>query len=167
MPAVLEAKNVTKIFGGGFLSREEENVAVNNISMSLDQKNPKIIAVAGESGSGKTTLARLLLGIAAPTTGTVEYDGKDLSTISRSERREFRREVQPIFQDPYGSYNPFYKVDHVLFTPIKNFNMAESTASSVTKNRIKTNYHGALEGFASDYFDVFPTETTTKFSRNG
>ena len=51
MVAVLEAKNVTKIFGGGFLTREEENVAVNNISMTLDQKNPKIIAVAGESGS--------------------------------------------------------------------------------------------------------------------
>ena len=51
MSSVLEAKNVTKVFGGGFLSREEENVAVNNISMSLDQKNPKIIAVAGESGS--------------------------------------------------------------------------------------------------------------------
>ena len=123
MVAVLEAKNVTKVFGGGFLTREEENVAVNNISMSLDQKNPKIIAVAGESGSGKTTLARLLLGIASPTTGTVEYDGKDLTTISSAERREFRREVQPIFQDPYGSYNPFYKVDHVLFTPIKNFKM--------------------------------------------
>ena len=131
MASVLEAKNVTKIFGGGFLSREEENVAVNNISMSLDQKNPKIIAVAGESGSGKTTLARLLLGIASPTTGTVEFDGKDLATISRSERREFRREVQPIFQDPYGSYNPFYKVDHVLFSPINNFKMAESRDEAV------------------------------------
>ena len=48
MPSVLEAKNVTKVFGGGFLSREQENVAVNDISMNLDQKNPKIIAVAGE-----------------------------------------------------------------------------------------------------------------------
>ena len=126
MVAVLEAKNVTKVFGGGFLSREQENIAVNNISMKLDQKNPKIIAVAGESGSGKTTLARLLLGIANPTDGSVEYDGKNLTEISRAERREFRREVQPIFQDPYGSYNPFYKVDHVLFSPIKNFKMADS-----------------------------------------
>jgi len=131
MPAVLEAKNVTKVFGGGFLSREEENVAVNNISMSLDQKNPKIIAVAGESGSGKTTLARLLLGIADPTSGSVEYDGRDLKEITRSERREFRREVQPIFQDPYGSYNPFYKVDHVLFSPVNNFKMAENRDEAV------------------------------------
>ena len=131
MPSVLEAKNVTKVFGGGFLSREEENVAVNDISMSLDQKNPKIIAVAGESGSGKTTLARLLLGIASPTSGSVEYDGKDLTEISRAERREFRREVQPIFQDPYGSYNPFYKVDHVLFSPVNNFKMAEKRDEAV------------------------------------
>ena len=131
MPSVLEAKNVTKVFGGGFLSREEENVAVNDISMSLDQKNPKFIAVAGESGSGKTTLARLLLGIASPTSGSVEYDGKDLTEISRAERREFRREVQPIFQDPYGSYNPFYKVDHVLFSPVNNFKMAESRDEAV------------------------------------
>jgi len=131
MPAILEAKNVTKVFGGGFLSREQENIAVNDISMSLDQKNPKIIAVAGESGSGKTTLARLLLGIANPTSGSVEYDGKNLKDISRTQRREFRREVQPIFQDPYGSYNPFYKVDHVLFSPINNFKMAENRDEAV------------------------------------
>ena len=131
MASVLEAKNVTKIFGGGFLSRDEENIAVNNISMQLDKKNPKIIAVAGESGSGKTTLARLLLGIANPTEGTIEFDGKDVSKFKGSERREFRREVQPIFQDPYGSYNPFYKVDHVLFSPIKNFKMASSRDEAV------------------------------------
>ena len=131
MASVLEAKNVTKIFGGGFLSRDEENIAVNNISMQLDKMNPKIIAVAGESGSGKTTLARLLLGIANPTEGTIEFDGKDVSKFKGSERREFRREVQPIFQDPYGSYNPFYKVDHVLFSPIKNFKMASSRDEAV------------------------------------
>ena len=131
MASVLEAKNVTKFFGGGFLSRDEENIAVNNISMQLDKKNPKIIAVAGESGSGKTTLARLLLGIANPTEGTIEFDGKDVSKFKGAERREFRREVQPIFQDPYGSYNPFYKVDHVLFSPIKNFKMADSRDEAV------------------------------------
>ncbi len=131
MASVLEAKNVTKIFGGGFLSRDQENIAVNNISMQLDKKNPKIIAVAGESGSGKTTLARLLLGITNPSEGTIEFDGKDVSKFKGSERREFRREVQPIFQDPYGSYNPFYKVDHVLFSPIKNFKMAKSRDEAV------------------------------------
>ena len=82
MPAVLEAKNVTKIFGGGFLSREEENVAVNNISMSLDQKNPKIIAVAGESGSGKTTLGDILSGVLKPENGNLLINEKIISNNS-------------------------------------------------------------------------------------
>ncbi len=124
MGSLLEAKNVTKIFGGGLFSKEEELIAVNDISINLEVENPKIIAIAGESGSGKTTLARLLLGLIDPNEGSVEYLGKNLKEMKGKERRNFRREVQPIFQDPYGSYNPFYKVDHVLYSPIKNFKLA-------------------------------------------
>ena len=124
MALLLEAKRVTKIFGRGYFSREEELIAVNDITVNLEVENPKIIAVAGESGSGKTTLARLLLGLINPDKGSVKYKGKDLTKMKRNEKRTFRREVQPIFQDPYGSYNPFYKVDHVLFSPVKNFKLA-------------------------------------------
>ena len=124
MGSLLEAKNVTKIFGGGLFSKEEELIAVNDISLNLEVENPKIIAIAGESGSGKTTLARLLLGLIDPNEGSVEYLGKNLKEMKGKERRSFRREVQPIFQDPYGSYNPFYKVDHVLYSPVKNFKLA-------------------------------------------
>ena len=56
----------------------------------------------------------------------MSYRGKDFMKLSRRERRQFRREVQPIFQDPFESYNPFYKVDHVLNTPIKNFKLVSS-----------------------------------------
>jgi len=124
MGSLLEAKNVTKIFGGGLFSKEEELIAVNDISINLEVENPKIIAIAGESGSGKTTLARLLLGLIDPNEGSVEYLGKNLKEMKGKVRRDFRREVQPIFQDPYGSYNPFYKVDHVLYSPVKNFKLA-------------------------------------------
>jgi len=124
MGSLLEAKNVTKIFGGGLFSKEEELIAVNDISINLEVENPKIIAIAGESGSGKTTLARLLLGLIDPNEGSVEYLGKNLKEMKGKVRRDFRREVQPIFQDPYGSYNPFYKIDHVLYSPIKNFKLA-------------------------------------------
>ncbi len=124
MGSLLEAKNVTKIFGGGLFSKEEELIAVNDISINLEVENPKIIAIAGESGSGKTTLARLLLGLIDPNEGSVEYLGKNLKEMKGNVRRDFRREVQPIFQDPYGSYNPFYKVDHVLYSPVKNFKLA-------------------------------------------
>ena len=54
------------------------------------------------------------------------YRGDDFTHLSRRERREFRREVQPIFQDPFEAYNPFYKVDHVLHSPVKNFKLAGS-----------------------------------------
>jgi peptide/nickel transport system ATP-binding protein len=84
----------------------------------------------GESGSGKTTLARLLLGLIAPTSGAVLYRGKDLRTLSHAERRANLRDVQAIFQDPYEVYNPFYKVDHVLETPIKAFGLARTRQES-------------------------------------
>jgi len=80
--------------------------------------------VVGESGSGKTTLARMLLGLIAPTDGAVLYRGKDVQRLSGEERKRFLREIQVIFQDPYEVYNPFYKVDHVLETPITEFRLA-------------------------------------------
>ncbi len=124
MSSLLKANNVTKIFGGGMFSKEQELIAVNDISLNIELEKPRIIAIAGESGSGKTTLARLLLGLIDPNKGSVEYLGKNLQDMKGKEKRDFRREVQPIFQDPYGSYNPFYKVDHVLYSPVKNFKLA-------------------------------------------
>ncbi len=79
----------------------------------------------GESGSGKTTLARLLLGVAAPTSGAVLYQGKDIRVANAGRSgRQFLRDVQVIFQDPYEVYNPFYTVDHVLEVPIRKFKLA-------------------------------------------
>jgi peptide/nickel transport system ATP-binding protein len=122
---LIEARNTTKIFGGGMFDKTR-TLAVDNISMVIDAKTPSITAVVGESGSGKTTLARLLLGRIAPTEGEVLYKGQDLEKLSRSEKKTFLRDVQVIFQDPDGVYNPFYKVDHVLTTPIKKFRLASS-----------------------------------------
>ena len=85
-------------------------------------------AIAGESGSGKTTLARMLLNMLEPTEGSVEYKGKSLSALSQRERKDFRREVQAIFQDPFEVFNPFYKVDAVLTTPANKFNIGSSKA---------------------------------------
>ena len=121
MPPLIELKNVTKVFGGGFLKKGIQTVAVDDISFTIQPDQSSITAIAGESGSGKTTMARLLLGVTRPTTGQVLYKGKDVTAMGRVERRDFTREVQPIFQDPFESYNPFYKVDHVLNAPIDNF----------------------------------------------
>ena len=116
MTTLLEARNVTKVFGGGMF-RRNQIVAVDNISLELAGDAPTVTVVAGESGSGKTTLARLLLGIIQPTSGEVLYNGQDIGKLRRSERKNFRREIQAVFQDPFEAYNPFYKVDHVMTAP--------------------------------------------------
>lgn len=125
MSAILELRNVSKIFGGGAFSRRR-TVAVENVTFSISAERPTMIAVAGESGSGKTTLSRLLLGVAGPSEGQVLYNGGDLAKLDKAGRKQFLRDVQPIYQDPFGVYNPFYKADHLLHVAIKKFGLASS-----------------------------------------
>jgi len=129
MTALLEARHVTKIFGGGLIKRHR-TVALEDFSLPIGGGQPSITGVVGESGSGKTTMARLLLGMESPTQGEVLYQGKNLRRLSRPEWRAFRRDVQIIFQDPFEVYNPFYTVDHVLTTPIAKFHLANSKHES-------------------------------------
>ena len=124
MVPLIEADDVSKRFPGGL--RREGALALAGLTLAIRAENPSIIAVVGESGAGKTTLARLLLGIVEPSDGEIRYRGTDLRKLSRDERRAFRRDVQAIFQDPYGVYNPFYRVDHVLRTPLRCFGLANS-----------------------------------------
>lgn len=121
MSALIDLRNVGKTFPGG-------KVALENVSLTLTSDQPRFIAVVGESGSGKTTLARLLLGMIAPTTGAVLYRGEDLARLPLARRRDFRHDVQAVFQDPYEVYNPFYRVDHVLTTPVRKFRLAPTRA---------------------------------------
>jgi len=123
--SLLEAQNVTKIFASGLMNKSGA-AAVDGISLTLNEEKPMITAVAGESGSGKTTLARLLLGMIQPTFGSILFRDKDLSKVDNKGRMDFRRQVQAIFQDPFEVYNPFYKVDQVLTTPVRKFHLANS-----------------------------------------
>ena len=124
MTALLEARHVTKRYGA--------MTALSDLSLSINTDRPAITAVVGESGSGKTTLARILLGLTPTSAGQVLYQGRDMAGLSGTERRRFRRDVQAVFQDPYEVYNPFYRVDHVLTTPVKKFGLASSRAEART-----------------------------------
>ena len=93
MTPLIEARHVTKTFGGGLLDHDR-TIALENFSLTIDVERPSITAIVGESGSGKTTLARLLLGLVAPTSGQVLYQGRDLHALSGAEHRGFRRDVQ-------------------------------------------------------------------------
>ncbi|MEJ2045322.1 MAG: ABC transporter ATP-binding protein [Reinekea sp.] len=78
----------------------------------------KTLAVVGESGCGKSTLARQLTMIETPTSGKIQFNGKDLLTLEGEEKKEARERIQIIFQNPYGSLNPRKKVGHILEEPL-------------------------------------------------
>ena len=125
MTPILELRNVSKVFGGGFLSKKG-TVAVDDVSLTITSELPAMTAVAGESGSGKTTLSRLLLGVTTPSSGQVLYKGNDLAKLKGRQRRQFLLDVQPIYQDPFGVFNPFYRADHLLFAAVDKFKLASS-----------------------------------------
>jgi len=126
---LLEVENLTQVFaiGRGIFGRGEIR-AVDNVSFSLPGDKPTMLTMVGESGSGKTTITRDILGLTKPTSGIIRYRGKDISSFTTNEWRAYRKEVQVVFQDPYGTYNPVYKIDRVLQTPIRQFGLAKSRA---------------------------------------
>ena len=130
MTAILELRNVSKVFGGGAFSKRR-TVAVDEVSFSIPADQPTMTALAGESGSGKTTLSRLLLGVIKPSSGQVLYKGQDLAGLPRRQRKDFLRDVQPIYQDPFGVYNPFYKAEHLLFAAVSKFKLANTKAAGL------------------------------------
>ncbi|MCD6464832.1 ABC transporter ATP-binding protein [Candidatus Bathyarchaeota archaeon] len=116
---LLEFKNVTHIFRvGGLISRRRIK-AVDDVSFTIPSEKPMIKALVGESGSGKTTIARIILGLLEPTSGEVLYKGRRIKDWLKKEKTTYLREVQPIFQDPYSIYNPFYRVERVLKLALK------------------------------------------------
>jgi len=124
--ALLEVNNATKIYGGGFLQGGKKVVALQNFGLSIPDKPAKIVTIAGESGSGKTTLANLILGFIDLTSGQILFKGNNIGEMNRSQKFDYRRQVQAVFQDPYAVYNPFYRVKHIYDLVIKNFKLARN-----------------------------------------
>ena len=139
---ILEGKNLIKIFTSGLFIKKSTTLAVNDISLNIEEKKPIIRAIAGESGSGKTTLARMLLGLIKPTSGEIKFEGNDIFKLDQSQKLDFRRRVQPIFQDPFGVFNPFYKVDRVLKMPIKKFKVTDNKTEAQDRIEMALNSVG-------------------------
>lgn len=129
-PAVplLEIRNATKIYGGGFLQSAPPIVALDDFNLTIYDKPATITTIAGESGSGKTTLANAVLGFLNLTSGEILYKGKDVTKLNYDESMEYRREVQAVFQDPYEVYNPFYRVKHIFDMVVRRFRLARNKA---------------------------------------
>src|SRR6202167_3681303 len=141
---LLEIRNLTKIYshGGsalcGKIKGAGEVRAVDDVS--LDIHAGETLGLVGESGSGKSTLGRLILRLIEPTSGSINFDGRDLLSASRGEMRRLRRDMQIIFQDPFASLDPRYRVEDIIAEPliIHGSATAEGTSSftGVAKGRI-------------------------------
>lgn len=130
--------------GSGFWGNKKEIVAVDNISLSV--KRGKTFAIVGESGSGKTSIAMSILGFVKPVSGSIEFNGVNIS--SPTKRREIRRLIQPVFQDANSALNPRMTVERSLIDSINSsdqvqvIEQAKSLLNSV--------------GLSSDHMNKYP-----------
>jgi ABC-type oligopeptide transport system ATPase subunit len=106
---LLEIRNLTKVFSGGIRAVDD---------VSLDIQPGETLGLVGESGSGKSTLGRLILRLIDPTSGSIRYEGRDLLAASSGEMRHFRRDLQIIFQDPFASLDPRFRVEDIIAEPL-------------------------------------------------
>ena len=121
---LIEVRNLTKIFdlsesafaGRTARNRRKEVRAVDDVS--LDIQEGETLGLVGESGSGKSTLGRLILRLIEPSSGSVRFDSTDVRKASGPELRRLRRDMQIIFQDPFGSLDPRFRVEDVLAEPL-------------------------------------------------
>ncbi len=109
----LRGEGLTKVFGLG----RKQFMAVDHVNFDFSEGG--FVSIVGESGSGKTTLAKMLLGLISTTEGEIFFMGKKRDISTQKKKKEYWRNIQAIFQDPYSSYNIFSKIDTVLLDCIK------------------------------------------------
>lgn len=157
MTPILSAREVRKHFPlkRGFLAREPRRYVHAVDGVNLDIVENETLALVGESGSGKSTLGQLLLGLQEPSEGTVMWSGIPLASLTKEQRHQFRRDVQVVFQDPYGSLNPRMTVRSIIGRPLKLHRLGSPAEIDREVKRLLE-----LVGLApaSAYLDRFPHE---------
>jgi oligopeptide/dipeptide ABC transporter ATP-binding protein len=137
---------------GGLISRTVGHVqAVDGVSLTI--KRGQTLGLVGETGCGKSTLARCIAGLIPITSGSVTFDGNNITNLSRRAMRPFRREIQMIFQDPYGSLNPRRRVGAIIGDPFAIHNTAGGGARKRAVQELMERV-----GLNPEHYNRFPAE---------
>jgi oligopeptide transport system ATP-binding protein len=152
---LLEVTDLVKHFPikrGILIDREVDQVrAVDGVSFRVERG--ETLGLVGESGSGKSTACRAVLQLIKPTSGSVKFEGKELSGLGRRQMRPLRRQMQMIFQDPYASLNPRKRVGQIVGDPLKRQGVASGA-------ELRRQVQELLErvGLSSEHYYRFPHE---------
>jgi oligopeptide/dipeptide ABC transporter ATP-binding protein len=154
MMAVIEADGLVKHFRArkGFFGGEHGTVkAVDGVSFAIEPGHT--LGIVGESGCGKTTTAKLVLGLETPTGGIMRFQGRDLRELDPAGRREYRKSVQAVFQDPYASLNPRMRISSIIAEPLV-------TNEQVSAGQVRERVAELLDlvGLPAHAADLFPHE---------
>ncbi|MDF2666214.1 MAG: transporter ATP-binding protein [Microbacterium sp.] len=152
-PVVLSLDNVSKTYRARGHGRARTEAVPAIVSLSCDVRRGQTLAIVGESGSGKSTAASIALRLIDPTTGSVRFDGRDITTARGRGLTDFRRRVQPIFQDPYASLDPMMTVERSITEPLKAFRLGSSSTQRARARELLD-----LVGLPESVLDRAPSE---------
>ena len=124
--------------------------------VSLEIRRGETLGLVGETGCGKSTLARCVTRLLDPTSGTIEFDGQDVTRAARKDLQPFRRQVQMIFQDPFGSLNPRRRVGSIIADPLTIHGMAAGGDRNARKRLVQETME--LVGLNPEHYNRFPSE---------
>ncbi len=150
---LLEIKNLTKIFDSDSIIKLKKEInelkALDNVSFNIFEGES--FGLVGESGSGKSTIAKIITNLIKPTSGKVFYEG---ISLNQKNNNKFRGQIQMIFQDPYSSLNPRFKVKNIIAEPIKFFQ------KNLDKKTIENNVNDLIDivGMTRQSLDRYPHE---------
>jgi oligopeptide/dipeptide ABC transporter ATP-binding protein len=155
---LLEVEGLKKYFDAGrpgIFSRDTSVVhAVDGVDLTLHKG--EVIALVGESGCGKSTLALLLMGLEDPTAGKITFEGRDITHLNDRERKDLRRKIQMVFQDPYESLNPTQTIEEIITEPLIVHGIGRDPAER--EERVKKALEDAGLKPAAVYLHRYPHE---------
>lgn len=108
---MLKFDKLSKVYKVGTFGGQQLH-AVNEVSFEM--REGEVVSLIGESGSGKSTIGKMILRLISSSSGSIQFDGKDVASLKPGELKEYYRKVQGVFQDPFSSYNPIFKADRTF-----------------------------------------------------